>query len=71
MSLSVLTVARTLPHHIRGGMEESAWSLATAMAGLGVKTTVLTTSFDGTGRAWSECGVTFHEIPYVDRKSVV
>src|SRR5436190_1544675 len=66
MNLSVLTLARTLPLHFVGGLEESSWNLARTLARVGVGETILTTSFDGKARVTHQDGVEIHEIPYVD-----
>jgi len=65
MGLSILTLARTLPVHVRGGMEEVSWKLAKALARSGVEETILTTATEGTERIWEEDGVVVHELAYV------
>lgn len=66
--LRILTVARTLPHQIQGGMEESAWNLARALSRAGAQVTVLTSSLDHEDRRWTRDGVDVHEIAYVPRR---
>ena len=65
MTLSVLTLARTLPSQITGGLEESSWNLARSLSSLGVEETILTTSFRGQSVVRKEDGVTIHELAYV------
>src|SRR5437773_9490391 len=65
MGLSILTLARTLPVHVRGGMEEVSWKLAKALARSGAEETILTTATEGTERIWEEDGVVVHELAYV------
>ncbi len=65
MGLSVLTLARTLPDQMLGGMEESTWSLARTLSRLGVDQTILTTSFDGLARMTVRDGIAIHEVPYI------
>jgi glycosyltransferase involved in cell wall biosynthesis len=68
MDLSVLTFARTLPVHVRGGMEEATWYLAKALASLGVRVTILTSAIDHQTRIWTRDGVTVHEVAYVPER---
>src|SRR5437667_1063457 len=68
MDLSVLTIARTLPRHVLGGMEEASWNLARCLAKQGVRETILTTSFSGKTATGQEDGVHIHEIAYVPRR---
>ena len=68
MALSVVSLCRTLPIHIRGGMEEASWNLARALARAGAQVTVLTTSVDHTPREWTADGVAVHELAYVPRR---
>lgn len=68
MALSVLTVARTLPSAVVGGMEEVAWNLTKSLSRLGIRETILTTSFDSEAHVIRRDGVTIHEIPYVPRR---
>lgn len=68
MDLSVLTLARTLPMHVRGGMEEATWQLAKALARIGVRPTVLTTAVDHRSRTWTQDGVDVHEVGYVPER---
>ena len=68
MPLSVLTLARTLPTHVMGGLEESSWNLARSLARLGVKETVLTTSFSGRTVVRQEDGIDIHELAYVPER---
>lgn len=68
MGLSVLSVCRTLPVHVRGGMEEASWNLARALARSGATVTVLTTSFDHIPREWTADGVAVHELAYVPER---
>jgi glycosyltransferase involved in cell wall biosynthesis len=42
---SVLLITRTLPWHIQGGFEEHGWNLATSLASLGARVTIVTTRF--------------------------
>lgn len=64
-SLSILTVARTLPWHVRGGMEEVTWKLARALADRGHELTVLTTAMDHEPATYERDGIEIHEIAYV------
>jgi len=68
MGLRLLTVARTLPPHIRGGMEEASWNLARALARKGSEVTIVTTAFDDRPHTWEQDGVVVHEIAYVPRR---
>src|SRR5438094_10345626 len=65
MTLSVLTLARTLPSQITGGLEESSWNLARSLSNMGVEGTILTTSFSGQRDVRKQDGVTIHELAYV------
>lgn len=67
MSLSVLTVVRSQPHHSKGGFEESTWKLTRAIAGRGVDETLVTASPDGERRVSEKDRVTIHEIPCIPR----
>ena len=64
-SLRILAVCRTLPRHIRGGLEEASWNLARALVRAGTEVTLLTTAVDHRTRIREEDGVNVHEIEYV------
>src|SRR5207247_5080537 len=65
MTLSVLTLARTLPSQITGGLEESSWNLARSLSSLGVEETILITSFRRQRALRKEDGVTVHQLGHV------
>jgi glycosyltransferase involved in cell wall biosynthesis len=63
--LSILTVAPTLPWHVRGGMEEVTWQTATALHERGHEVTILTTAMDHEAEVYTRKGVEVREMAYV------
>jgi 1,4-alpha-glucan branching enzyme len=64
-ALSILSVAPTLPWHVRGGMEEVTWQTAKALTRLGHEVTILTTAMDHEHDVFTREGVEIHEMAYV------